>query len=57
MLIWSQQVGDGYVIGTSGPCDKVESDDFVEGLGKGEKLEPQSLYADQRQRRLGAEKK
>lgn len=57
VLIWSQQVGDGYVIGTSGPCDKVDSDDFVEGLGQGEDLEPQSLYADQLQRRVSPGKK
>lgn len=53
VLVWSQQVGDGYVIGTSGPFDKVDSDDFVEGLGKGDGLQPQSLYADQLKRRVG----
>jgi hypothetical protein len=52
VLIWSQQVGDGYVIGTRGPCHKVESDDFVEGVGAGDTLEPRSLYADQLARRL-----
>lgn len=55
VLIWSQQVGDGYVVGTSGPCDKVDSDDFVEGIGQGGGLMPQSLYADQLARRLKAE--
>lgn len=57
VLIWSQQVGDGYIVGTSGPCDKVDSDDFVEGLGQGEGLQPQSLYEDQLARRLKAEGK
>ncbi|PTX94032.1 hypothetical protein DB345_20960 [Spartobacteria bacterium LR76] len=55
-LVWSQQVGNGYVIGTSGPCDKVDSDDFVEGVGKGDSLVPASLYQDQLQRRLKAAK-
>lgn len=53
VLVWSQQVGDGYVIGTSGPCAEVDSDDFVEGIGKGEGLMPPSLYADQLKRRMG----
>jgi hypothetical protein len=51
VLVWSHQLGDGYVIGTSGPCDKVDSDDFVEGIGRGDGLRPQSLYADQLERR------
>jgi hypothetical protein len=55
-LVWSQQVGNGYVIGTSGPCDKVDSDDYVEGVGKGDSLIPASLYQDQLQRRLKAVK-
>jgi len=55
-VVWSQQVGEGYVIGTSGPCDKVDSDDFVEGVGKGDSLVPASLYQDQLQRRLRAAK-
>ncbi len=55
-VVWSQQVGDGYVIGTSGPCDKVDSDDFVEGVGKGDSLVPASLYQDQLRRRLRAAK-
>jgi len=53
VLIWSQQVGDGYVIGTRGPCFQVDSDDFVEGIGQGDGLQPPSLFEDQRQRRLG----
>lgn len=52
VLIRSQQVGHGYVIGTQGPCHDVFSDDFVEGVGQGEGVSPQSLYADQLQRRL-----
>lgn len=56
VLVQSQQYGDGYVIGTRGPASKVESDDFVEGVGISETLEPQSLYADQLSRRLGSKK-
>lgn len=56
-LIWSHQVGDGYLIGTSGPCDQVDSDDFVEGIGQGGELVPQSLFADQLARRLKAARK
>lgn len=54
VLVDSHQLGDGYVIGTSGPCSAVDSDDFVEGVGNGESLVPGSLYADQLRRRLGA---
>jgi hypothetical protein len=53
-LVWSQQFGEGYVIGTGGPCHDVSSDDFVEGIGKGDGLRPESLYADQLARRLKA---
>lgn len=52
-LVESHQWGDGYVIGTRGPASVVESDDFVEGEGKGDTLVPRSLYEDQRARRLG----
>jgi len=55
-VVWSQQVGNGYVIGTSGPCDRVDSDDFVEGVGQGDSLVPASLYQDQLQRRLKTSK-
>ncbi len=55
-VVWSQQLGDGYVIGTSGPCDKVDSDDYVEGVGRGDSLEPASLYQDQLRRRMKAAK-
>ena len=51
-VIWSEQMGDGYVIGTQGPCNKVDSNDFVEGIGLGASLEPASLYKDQLKRRL-----
>jgi hypothetical protein len=44
--------GDGYVIGTQGPANSVTSSDFVEGVGQGARLIPQSLYADQLARRL-----
>lgn len=57
VLIRSQQVGHGYVIGTQGPCHEVFSDDFVEGIGSGAGLQPQSLYADQLERRLKADRK
>ena len=49
----SHQWGNGYVIGTQGPAFAVESDNFVEGVGQGETLEPLSLYVDQLLRRLG----
>ncbi|MBN8710593.1 MAG: hypothetical protein J0I10_14505 [Verrucomicrobia bacterium] len=53
-LIISHQWGQGYVIGTQGPCHDVETDDFCEGVGRGADLQPRSLYEDQLQRRLGA---
>lgn len=62
-LIESRQFGWGYVIGTSGVCNTVQTApiegvhegyafdtapaDFVEGVGMGETLLPQSLYMDQ----------
>ncbi len=58
----SMQFGWGYVIGTSGPFVVTESPlplgqgtepvDFVEGLERGADLVPQSLYDDQRAKRL-----
>lgn len=51
VVILSKQWGHGYVIGTQGPASAVESDDFVEGVGKSATLQPQSLYADQLARR------
>lgn len=56
VLVQSQQFGHGYVIGTRGPASKVESDDFVEGVGESETLVPQSLYADQLARRMAGKK-
>jgi len=53
-LIWSHQVGNGYIIGTRGPDCQVDSDDFVEGVGQGESLQPASLYEDQLRRRLSS---
>lgn len=66
-LIESKQAGWGYVIGTSGEMPKVDAspatgiknklmfdttpEDFVEGEGKGESLQPQSLYLDQLEKR------
>lgn len=62
-LIMSRQFGHGYVIGTSGVITNVVTtplageergiefdtapEDWVEGEGKGESLDPQSLYLDQ----------
>ncbi|MDL2266207.1 hypothetical protein LJC43_07485, partial [Parabacteroides sp. OttesenSCG-928-G21] len=66
-LIDSKQHGWGYVIGTSGVLPTVVTapaigiknntdydtapEDFVEGEGLGEALNPQSLYLDQLQKR------
>ncbi|MFA6286497.1 MAG: glycosyl hydrolase family 28-related protein [Opitutaceae bacterium] len=52
-VVYSHQFGDGYVIGTRGPASNVDSDDFVEGVGNGDSLQPRSLYLDQLGRRLG----
>jgi hypothetical protein len=73
-VVQSQQLGWGYVIGTSGPASAVRStpvafryttpvasavdtspEDFVEGVGKGDTLEPQSLYEDQLRKRTAKE--
>ncbi len=64
-LALSQQLGWGYVIGTSGTGDcatvatpggeGTEPRDWVEHRGVGERLEPRSLYLDQLERRLAAE--
>jgi mannan endo-1,4-beta-mannosidase len=67
-IIESRQYKHGYIIGTSGPAYQVKLDpvdgtingfayktaprDFAEGIGKGELLEPQSLYLDQLERRM-----
>jgi hypothetical protein len=53
-VVYSHQFGDGYVIGTRGPAHAVDSSDFVEGAGRGDSLEPRSLYLDQLSRRLGS---
>lgn len=64
----SRQFGHGYVVGTSGAATTVQTnyssstvsgpqalfvEDWREGVGTGELLEPQSLYLDQLTRRLG----
>lgn len=54
-IVESKQFADGYVIGTRGPASAVDSDDFVEGVGLGDTLEPRSLYLDQLSRRLGTQ--
>lgn len=62
-LVDSRQLGNGYVIGTKGVVDRVETqpvsgskggkqydtapEDWVEGVGMGGTLNPQSLYEDQ----------
>lgn len=64
-VVWSQQANYGYVIGTRGAVSGVRTHgnfperhnrtdpvDVVEGIGKGKTLSPQSLFEDQRRRRL-----
>lgn len=53
ILVDSHQFGNGYVIGTRGPAHAVDSTDYVEGMGKGDTLQPRSLYLDQQRRRIG----
>lgn len=60
-VVWSGQDGTGIVIGTSGSRPGVRIDfprvpdstatDFLEGVGKGTSLVPQSLWLDQRARK------
>lgn len=65
-LVKAHQIGMGYVIGTSGvntivekaltsntPTHSSKPVDWVEFEGKGDQLEPQSLYLDQLSRRIG----
>jgi hypothetical protein len=67
-IIDSRQYGYGYVVGTSGPASNIQTtptdgwwewhtdtapEDIAEGEGLGETLAPQSLYLDQKARRLG----
>jgi hypothetical protein len=49
----SDDFGHVYVIGTRGPASAARGTDYIEGVGKGAKLVPQSLYLDQRLKRLG----
>lgn len=53
-LVLTKGLKDNYVIGTRGPASKVSADAgaFVEGAGRGDMLEPRSLYLDQLARRL-----
>ncbi len=59
-IVETQQYGMGYAVGTRGTATAVkayEGDntspmDFVEGVGMADTLEPQSLYADQLEKRL-----
>lgn len=53
ILVQSEQFGNGYVIGTRGPANAVKTTNFLEGEGRGDDLEPRSLYLDQVKRRLG----
>ncbi|SMF34276.1 Endopolygalacturonase [Paenibacillus barengoltzii] len=65
VIIESEQFGNGYIIGTQGKVNGVKVDivgsipdadtspfDWVEGVGQGERLFPQSLYKDQTKQRL-----
>lgn len=54
VLVLTKGLRDIYIIGTRGPASKVSADKgaFVEGAGRGDSLQPQSLYADQLARRL-----
>jgi hypothetical protein len=62
-IVNSQQFGWGYVIGTHGAATGVSTPggnntdpvDFVEGVGQGDSLRPQSLYVDQLHRRITQE--
>lgn len=61
-IVKSKQFGHGYVIGTRGAANAVEylvpandasaPQDFVEGIGTSADLMPQSLYLDQKAKRL-----
>lgn len=59
-IVFSEQYGWGYVIGTRGEAHTVRlgrnprtlPEDFIEGIGHGAHLTPQSLYLDQLQRRV-----
>lgn len=61
-IVKSMQYGHGYVIGTRGsasgvsyavsPSDRSAPQDFVEGIGTGADLMPQSLYQDQKAKRI-----
>ncbi|MBJ6360709.1 S-layer homology domain-containing protein [Paenibacillus sp. GCM10012307] len=64
IIIESEQFGNGYIIGTQGAATGVKVDiagsipeadtspfDMAEGIGEGERLNPQSLYVDQFARR------
>lgn len=62
-LVWSQQSRYGYAIGTHGDFNaikvtngtddaKTAPKDIAEGEGKGQDLQPQSLWLDQRERRF-----
>ena len=65
-IVHSDQARWGYIIGTSGKVSGVATDslaadktapvDFTEGVGKGEALQPQSLYLDQLRRRIDSKK-
>ncbi|MFO7725169.1 MAG: DNRLRE domain-containing protein [Oceanipulchritudo sp.] len=62
-IVESEQFAHGYVIGTRGPASEIrlprsqgartDPIDHREGVGEGDSLWPQSLYQDQRARRLG----
>lgn len=53
-LVLTKGLRDIYIIGTRGPASKISADAgaFVEGVGRGDALQPRSLYLDQVERRL-----
>lgn len=53
-IVVSRQPNMGFVIGTQGPASNVagHTTNFVELAGKGDRLDPQSLWQDQLKRRL-----
>ena len=57
-VVDSRQFGIGYVIGTRGPANAVntQTDDFIDCVGQGDELNPQSLWIDQLNRRTGEKK-
>lgn len=51
-VVYDRQFNKGYTIGTRGPAPGVSSTRWVEGVGTGADLAPQSLFLDQVARRI-----